>query len=73
MKYNYNKLWKLLIDKNITKTEMRKQVGISTNILAKMGKNEAVSMETLAKITTVFECGFDDIVEITPSLTEEVL
>ena len=64
MKYNYNKLWKLLIDKNITKTEMRKQAGISTNILAKMGKNEPVSMESLAKIATTLKCGLDDIVEM---------
>lgn len=64
MKYNYNKLWKLLIDKNITKTEMRIQAGISTNILAKMGKNEAISMESLSKISTVLKCGLDDIVDI---------
>lgn len=64
MIYNYNKLWKLLIDRNMTKTEMRIQTGISTNILAKMGKNEPVSMESLAKITTTLKCGLDDIVEI---------
>ncbi len=52
MNYNYNKLWKLLIDRKITKTEMRLQAGISTNMLAKMGKDEPVSMETLAKIAT---------------------
>jgi len=54
----------MLIDRKITKTEMRKQAGISTNILAKMGKDEPVSMESLAKISTVLECGLDDIVEI---------
>lgn len=64
MAFNYNKLWKQLIDKGITKTEMRIQAGISTNILAKMGKGEPVSMETLAKICTALECKFDDIVEI---------
>ena len=64
MIYNYNRLWKQLIDKKITKTEMRKMAGISTNILAKMGKDEAVSMESLAKICTALECGLDDIVEI---------
>lgn len=61
--YNYNKLWKLLIDRKITKTEMRLQAGISTNMLAKMGKDEPVSMETLAKIATYLECGIDDICE----------
>ena len=64
MAVSYNKLWKLLIDKGITKTEMRKKAGISTSVLAKMGKNETVSMETLARITSVMECGLDDIVEI---------
>ena len=49
----------------MTKTEMRKEAGISTNILAKMGRNETVSMETLGKITTVLRCGLDDIVDIT--------
>ena len=65
MAISYNRLWKLLIDKGITKTEMRKRAGISTGVLAKMGKNETVSMDTLAKITTALQCGLDDIVEIT--------
>lgn len=43
---------------------MRKQAGISTNILAKMGKDEPISMESLAKICTALNCGLDDIVEI---------
>lgn len=64
MYYSYNRLWKILIDRNITKTEMRKQAGITTNMLAKMGKDEPVSMETLAKICIALDCGFDDIVEI---------
>ena len=64
MAVSYSKLWKLLIDKGITKTEMRKQTGLSTNVLAKMGKNETVSMETLARIATVMDCSLDDIVEI---------
>ena len=60
----YNKLWKLLIDRGITRTEMRKRAGLSTNVLAKMGKNETVSMDTLARIAAVMECGLDDIVEV---------
>ena len=71
MQYSYNRLWKLLIDMKITKTEMRKRAGISTNILAKMGKNEPVSMESLAKICTTFNCGLDDIVEISADTTME--
>ena len=64
MIYSYNRLWKKLIDKGMTKTEMRQQAGISTNILAKMEKGEPVAMESLAKICTAIECGLDDIVEI---------
>ena len=64
MIYSYNRLWKLLIDKRITKTQIRKAAGISTNTLAKMGKDEPVSMDALAKIATTLDCGFDDIVEI---------
>lgn len=64
MMYSYNRLWKRLIDMHMTKTDMRKAAGISTNILAKMGKDEPVAMDTLAKIATALECGLDDIVEI---------
>ena len=64
MAVSYNRLWKMLIDKGLTKTEMRKAAGISTNVLAKMGKNETVSIETLARIAAVMECGLDDIVEL---------
>jgi putative transcriptional regulator len=73
MRYSYNKLWKMLIDRKITKTEMRKKAGISTNILAKMGRDESISMESLAKISTVLQCGLDDIVEIiNDKKTEEI-
>ena len=61
MTISYNRLWKLLIDKGITKTEMRKRAGISTSVLAKMGKNETVSV---AKIASVLDCGLDEIVEV---------
>lgn len=66
MAYSYSKLWKMLIDKRMTKTQMRKAAGISTNILAKMGKDEAVSMDSLAKICVALNCTLDDIVEIRP-------
>lgn len=60
----YNKLWKMLIDRKMTKSEMRKQAGISTNMLAKMGKDEPVSIEVLAKIAAIMGCGIDDIFEV---------
>lgn len=64
MIYSYNRLWKLLIDRSLTKTELKDLAGVSTNIIAKMGRNEPVSMESLAKITVALQCGVDDIVEI---------
>lgn len=65
MTYNYNRLWKLLIDKGVRKTQMRLQAGISTNILTKTGKGEPVAKESLVKIATALNCGLNDIVEIT--------
>lgn len=70
MAVSYNRLWKLLIDKGMTKTDMRIAAGISTSVLANMGKNENVSLETLTRIATVMECGIDDILEITSSSQE---
>ncbi len=64
MKYSYDKLWKILIDRKMTKTDMRLKAGISTNMLAKMGKEEPVTMDVLAKVSTTLGCGIDDIVEI---------
>lgn len=70
MAVRYNKLWKLLIDKNMSKTDLIKATGISTNSMAKMGKNEEVRLETLAKICTLFGCSLDDIVEVLPELAK---
>lgn len=64
MTLSYNKLWKLLIDKGITKTEMRLKADISTTTLAKLGKNETVSMEVLLKICKVLDCNVGDIMDV---------
>ena len=61
---DYNKLWKLMIDKNINRTELCKQAKISTNAMAKMGRNESVSLDTLVKICDVLKCTLNDVVEI---------
>ena len=63
MTINYNKLWKLLIDKNIKKTKLCNLAGISTNAMAKLGKNESVQLEILIKICKVLKCKLDDIVD----------
>ena len=61
---DYNKLWKLMIDKNINKTELCKQAKISTNAMAKMGRNESAPLETLVKICDFLKCTLNDVVEI---------
>lgn len=64
MSISYNKLWHLLLDKKMTKSELRNRAGVSTNVIAKMGKNESVSMESLTKICTALSCDIADIVEM---------
>lgn len=63
MDVSYNKLWKLLIDRGINKSELRALTGIGTNTLAKLSKNQPVSMEVLLKICSRFDCDISDICE----------
>ena len=63
MTVNYNKLWKLLIDKGMSKSELKTAAQMSPNTLAKLGKNETVSMDVLLRICTVLNCDIGDIVE----------
>ena len=65
MQVSYNKLWKLLIDKNINKTQLHETAKVSTNDVAKLGRNESVSLETLSKICKALNCEIGDIVEFT--------
>lgn len=65
MAISYNKLWKLLIDKNMKKMDLRSLAGISTNALAKMGKNQNVSTKVIDKICIALNCQIEDIMEIT--------
>jgi putative transcriptional regulator len=65
MPVSYDKLWKLLIDKKMNRTELKEAAGISFNVLAKMGKSEFISMESLYKICTVLECDIGDVIEFT--------
>ncbi|MEF9974577.1 MAG: helix-turn-helix transcriptional regulator [Clostridia bacterium] len=66
MSIDYRPLWHLLLDRNMSKTELRLKTGISTRQLAKMGKNEDVSTDVLRKICTVLNCTLNDIVMLTP-------
>ena len=63
MEVSYNKLWKLMIDRNINKSELRSLTGIGTNTLAKLSKGQPVSMEVLLKICSRFDCDISDICE----------
>lgn len=62
----YNKLWKLLIDKKMTKTQLCKAAKVSTNAIAKMGRDEDVRVEVLVKICGALDCNIEDIMEIIP-------
>ena len=62
----YNKLFKLLIDKELRKTEFAKKVGISANTLAKLSHNETVSMDVMVRICRALECTLDDVMEVLP-------
>ena len=63
---NYNKLWKLLIDKKMTKTQLCKKAKVSTNAIAKMGCDEDVRVEVLVKICEALDCNIEDIIELVP-------
>ena len=66
MAVSYKKLWILLIEKDMKKTDLRIQSGISTGALAKLGKNENVNTEVLAKICKALDCKIEDIMEMIP-------
>ena len=66
MAVSYKKLWKLLIDKDLKKTDLRTMTGISTSTLAKLGKDENVSTEVLSKICSVLNCDVGNIMEFIP-------
>jgi len=59
----YNRLWKLLIDKNLKKTDLKRLSGISSNVLAKLGKNEPVAIDSLEKLCVSLNCNIEDIME----------
>lgn len=66
MRLNYNNLFKLLIDNDLTKTEFAERVGLSSGTLAKLSKGQAISMEKLIDICDFFDCSLNDVVEIIP-------
>ncbi len=63
MQISYNKLWKLMIDKNMNKSSLRELAGLGTNTLAKLSKNQPVSMEVLMRLCDKLECDISDVCE----------
>lgn len=64
MHFSYNKLWKLLIDRGMNKSQLRELSGISSSSIAKLGKNKNVTTEVLLKICKALDCDVSDIMEI---------
>mgnify|MGYP000172322884 CR=1 FL=1 len=62
----YKKLWKLLIDKDMKKKDLREKANLSSAIIAKLGKNENVTVDVLVRICSALECDIEDIMEIVP-------
>jgi DNA-binding Xre family transcriptional regulator len=70
MVISYNKLWKILIDKKMTKSDLKTQSGISTASIAKLGKGENITTDVLLKICQALDCELNDIMELDKN-TEE--
>jgi DNA-binding Xre family transcriptional regulator len=71
MPVSYKKLWILLIERDMKKTDLRIRSGISTGALAKLGRNENVNTEVLAKICKALDCKIEDIMEMIPEEEED--
>ncbi len=70
MGISYKKLWKLMIDRGVSKTELTQMAGISTNAMAKLGRDEDVRIKTLEKLCTTLDCDLGSIVEFVPDEKE---
>lgn len=66
MAVSYKKLWKLLIDKEMKKKDLRERANVSSTIIAKLGKNENVTTDVLVRICAALDCDISDIMEIVP-------
>ena len=71
MAVSYKKLWKLLIDKDMKKKDLREAANLSPSLIAKMGRNENVTTEVLSRICAALNCDIGDIMEMVPEEREE--
>lgn len=67
MSFSYNKLWKMLIDKNMNKNDLRALTGISPNTMSRLSKGESVKMDIVGKICEKLNCNVGDIVDYIPT------
>lgn len=72
MKISYNKLWKILIDRDMKKKDLINLTGMSSSSMAKLSKNEIVSLEVLIKICNVLKCNIGDIMDVINEVKEEI-
>lgn len=66
---SYNRLWKLLLDKGIKQTKLKRLAEVSTNVIAELGMNEPVALETLAKLCTALKCDIVNVIEFNATKT----
>lgn len=71
MRVSYNKLWKILIDKKMNKSDLRELTKMGPNTMAKLGKDETISMDVLLRICDVLKCDVGDIMEVLPDESDE--
>lgn len=71
MPISYDNLWKLLIDKKLKRTDLKELCGISSNVLAKLGKDEPISMESLEKICIALNCNIEDVMNFVEGKTND--
>ena len=70
LRVSYNKLFKLLIDKQMKKGELCRKAGVSTNSMVKLAKGENLTVDILVKICSALDCKFDDIIDLIPDPDE---
>lgn len=66
MAISYNKMWKLLIDRNMSTADLRKNANIAPNTMTKLRRNESVNLAILSRVYAVLQCDFGDIIEYIP-------
>ena len=66
MKISYNKLWKILIDRKMNKTDLREETKMGSNTMAKLGRDETISMDVMLRICDALHCDVGDIMEVLP-------